>query len=593
LNAQDLREVTDKDLQICGVSKLGQRKRILRTLKLLPGQRKSGSRESQVSGVTGEEKTAHATQEGMPRILVKVDVCLNSHAFSKNVLRSSAGQSAFYAVTSGLVAQLNTATAARYNPKHHLSSSSSPSTLSSSPPPSLAGMLDNPVNLEGEHEARVRNRLLKGTEKVDVRALYESLRPTPNWSKEASEPPELQVSLLPYQRKALAWAIAREVECKGRWLQNDLWMHVPEPEGRPPDGCQATPLWYLRWGGLLCEKLPKEYMETSSIEADSSDKVSASKASRGPSSVEEPVKIRDISGGILAEEMGLGKTVEMIALVLKNQREEMSREEKFKIMIDDWPEDREKPLYPLRTTLIVTPIGILHQWANEINRHAPELKVYIYYGPEGRNLKKEGGAYQDLQDLERMSSDAPTFDANDDDDIDAAADDDDAADDEDEVKVKQKGVEAGREKMLRKIGGHSHPFEHYDIVLTTYRVLSSEVNYGKISQYTFRRRKRYKIPSTPLLTGRFWRMVLDEAQEVESPVRQSAQMADRIESVHRWCVTGTPIGKNQLEDLCGLFLFLRLYPFDSNDCWRASMSLPFLEGYEAPLKNLLSALAPF
>ncbi|KAM4056022.1 ring finger domain-containing protein [Hirsutella rhossiliensis] len=59
------------------------------------------------------------------------------------------------------------------------------------------------------------------------------------------------------------------------------------------------------------------------------------------------------SGGILAEEMGLGKTLEVLGLILLN---------------------------PRPTTLIVTPESLRQQWMSEIARHAPTLRVIHYPG---------------------------------------------------------------------------------------------------------------------------------------------------------------------------------------------------------------------
>jgi uncharacterized protein YukE len=48
---------------------------------------------------------------------------------------------------------------------------------------------------------------------------------------------------------------------------------------------------------------------------------------------------------------------------------------------------------------------------------------------------------------------------------------------------------------------------------------------------------------------------------VDSPTAQSAQMALKLSAEHRWCVSGTPIGRGRLEDLYGLLLFLQVEPF--------------------------------
>ena len=65
-------------------------------------------------------------------------------------------------------------------------------------------------------------------------------------------------------------------------------------------------------------------------------------------------------GGFLCDEMGLGKTIQLIATMLGN---------------------------PKPRTLILLPKSIITQWAEEINRFAPNLTINIYDGPE-RKMKE-------------------------------------------------------------------------------------------------------------------------------------------------------------------------------------------------------------
>ena len=55
---------------------------------------------------------------------------------------------------------------------------------------------------------------------------------------------------------------------------------------------------------------------------------------------------------------------------------------------------------------------------------------------------------------------------------------------------------------------------------------------------------------------------------IETPVSNTARMARLLTSVNYWAVTGTPIGKNDLEDLYGLMLFLEIFPFTSRTVWK-------------------------
>ena len=206
----------------------------------------------------------------------------------------------------------------------------------------------------------------------------------------------------------------------------------------------------------------------------------------------------NISGGILAEEMGLGKTVELIALICLHKRHNMPP------AIHDAYSNSE--VTPSGATLIATPQHILQQWMNELETHAPALKVLHYEGM-GRSRKK------------------------------------------DQV--------ATVEHLLQ-----------YDVVITTYSVLAREIHYADTPpERDLRHKVKYVPRRSPLVLISWWRVCLDEAQMVESGVSNAATVARLIPRVNAWAVTGTPVKKSS-EDLFGLLIFLRYEPFcNSRAIW--------------------------
>jgi E3 ubiquitin-protein ligase SHPRH len=206
---------------------------------------------------------------------------------------------------------------------------------------------------------------------------------------------------------------------------------------------------------------------------------------------------RFLRGGILAEEMGLGKTVELLALITHHKRK--------------MPDGKIRDPYlgtlvtPSSATLIITPPSILEQWKQEITTHAPELKVFHYKGLPSASASES------------------------------------------------EHEEATTKNLLQ-----------FDIVLTTYNVLSKEIHFATPPpDRSLRGEKVHKRRTSPLVEISWWRVCLDEAQMVESGVSQAATVARIIPRCNAWAVSGTPLRKD-VQDLRGLLIFLRYEPYASS-----------------------------
>lgn len=207
--------------------------------------------------------------------------------------------------------------------------------------------------------------------------------------------------------------------------------------------------------------------------------------------------LQSLRGGILAEEMGLGKTVELIALISHHKRQ-IRDANVFDANIG-------AHVQISGATLIITPPSILEQWGSEIHMHAPDLKVLHYKGLPSSSASKKEHAAATVGELMR-----------------------------------------------------------YDVVLTTYGVLSKEIHYATPPpDRSSRHEKRHERRKSPLVEISWWRVCLDEAQMVESGVSNAAKVARVIPRCNAWAVSGTPLRKD-VQDLRGLLTFLRCDTYAQN-----------------------------
>eukprot|EP00941_MAST-03F_sp_MAST-3F-sp1_P005034 g5034.t1 len=212
-----------------------------------------------------------------------------------------------------------------------------------------------------------------------------------------------------------------------------------------------------------------------------------------------------VHGGLLCEEMGLGKTLEIVALILSDK---MSREESDTSSFSSWEtpsSNTSNELHPSNATLIIVPDTLLEQWNIEIRKSITEnaLSIFVY--------NRDTSAFDDARkDKEKLR----------------------------EVKSQMSSA---------------------DIVLTTYRALSSEGRKNRRSTTS------KKVPKL-LLTIQWRRVVLDEMQEIRSSTTELAVACRNLSPGHasRWMVSGTPLFSG-IKDLNGELAFLQVLPFCLHD----------------------------
>ncbi|XP_074312449.1 DNA repair protein RAD5A [Silene latifolia] len=268
--------------------------------------------------------------------------------------------------------------------------------------------------------------------------------------------------------------------------------------------------------------------------ADKRDLVVYLNSFSGEATTEFPSTLQMARGGILADAMGLGKTVMTIALLLANSERVGSPCSQFS---SESSAERSEPNEDIDASpdtcttvakfqgftkqnntlisggsLIVCPMTLLSQWKAEIETHSQpgSLSVYVHYG-QGRS-----------RDVKLLSSN--------------------------------------------------------DVVLTTYGVLSSECS-------------SEGSDGGALYAIRWSRVVLDEAHTIKSTKSQISLAANALTADRRWCLTGTPI-QNNLEDIYSLLRFLKVEPWGTWAWWNKLVQKPFEEGDERGLKLVQSILKP-
>lgn len=128
---------------------------------------------------------------------------------------------------------------------------------------------------------------------LDVPSLYSAIRPATAvaapLSEESFQPPMLVPALLPFQRRSVAWLLSREgksLDVNGNAVSLETASSSVLPLfWRTMDGIEAEKWYFNDLTGMISASLPKD---------------------------------SSAAGGILAEEPGLGKTLESIAMILLN-----------------------------------------------------------------------------------------------------------------------------------------------------------------------------------------------------------------------------------------------------------------------------------
>ncbi|KAI8142253.1 SNF2 family N-terminal domain-containing protein [Fennellomyces sp. T-0311] len=201
------------------------------------------------------------------------------------------------------------------------------------------GRAGEPEEEQGEDEPEEKEVT---DEQLDT--IYEKAQMYDNMIMPMNEPPELALTLKPYQKRALGWMAHKEslqhdqddVDMRAMHPLWEEYQFVDDPDGSTLN--EAMFFYFNPYTGQLSLEFP---------ELESAER-----------------------GGILADEMGLGKTIEILSLIHQN---------KFVPGATPAPSDKES-CSP--TTLVVCPMSLLAQWRDELIRGSQlgSIRVQVYYG---------------------------------------------------------------------------------------------------------------------------------------------------------------------------------------------------------------------
>ncbi|KAM5550268.1 hypothetical protein ABKV19_027669 [Rosa sericea] len=228
----------------------------------------------------------------------------------------------------------------------------------------------------------------------------------------------------------------------------------------------------------------------------------------GEPTTQFPTIIQMARGGIIADAMGLGKTVMTIALIIaRPSRESSENIEITKRQIDS---HRSTPWKPKGGTLVVCPESFLSQWKDELETHSESQGISFLLYVRGRD---------------------------------------------------------NNNKMISE----------KDVVLTEYDILADA--YAKDKENSIFHQVDW------------YRVVLDEAHNIESSCPQYAEAASTLSSHCRWCLTGTPLQIN-LDDIYSLLCLLNVEPWCDWMWWNKLIQMPYESGDPRGQRLLKAILSP-
>ncbi|KAJ7453930.1 hypothetical protein B0H11DRAFT_2176342 [Mycena galericulata] len=261
-----------------------------------------------------------------------------------------------------------------------------------------------------------------------------------------------------------------------------------------------------------------------------------------------------------------------------------------------WDPEADVEVKAVKTSLIVTPPALATQWIDELKSHAPSLKVLLYEGwtkvpvpisasdvereranrvnaasrGKGRGRSKANGKGKSVATKKRGKARKKHTDDSD--------DSDEEFFDEDEA-----GEDVG------EILDWCSYVQGFDVVVTTYQILKTDVNVARAAPKRPRREdvvySNVERPRSPLIIVEWNRVVMDEVQMAGGGhVEDMVSMIPRLAS---FAVSGTP-ARTHIADLKHVLKFLRVEHIIGAPRHWTRLGLP---GYSRHFSNFFQSIA--
>ncbi|CAL1709544.1 unnamed protein product [Somion occarium] len=235
------------------------------------------------------------------------------------------------------------------------------------------------------------------------------------------------------------------------------------------------------------------------------------------------------SGGILADDMGLGKTIQTLTRIVEGR-----------------PKKEDLKIGYAKATLVVCPVAVVSQWAEEIRKMTKGLRVIEHHGPSRTSDPTIlAGADVVITSYNILASEHASYSP--------------VTRDESKSKSKSKSKK-------QSLGSDSEDSDSSSIGRTI--------------------KAKPKKVKDALLRVKWWRIVLDEAHNIKNKTTKAAIACCALDAKYRWCLTGTPM-QNSVEELYSLIKFLRIKPLNDWPTFKEQVAQPIKNGRAArALKRL-------